>query len=177
MPQLRHFDSLGTARFVTFSTYQRMRLLLDPEVTGAIIGQLASMREQLRIAIHGYVIMPDHMHLVLTPSDHVRLGIEIGKLKARVARHVIDCWREQGRAATKRIRRDGATSGHAAFWQRRCYDHNCRTAEIVREKINYCHANPVKSGLVRDPIDWTFSSYRWYTGIRDVPLEIDAVQL
>ena len=177
MPSLRHYDALSTARFVTFSTYQRRRLLLHPIVAKAIVEQLASMRDRLHVAIHGYVIMPDHMHLVLTPPDCIRLGIEIGRLKAKVSQMAVDGLRKKGIPLTERVRRDKATSDFVALWQRRCYDHNCRTAEIVREKINYCHANPVKGGLVRDPIDWEYSSYRWYMGIRDVPLVIDDFHL
>ena len=45
--------------------------------------------------------------------------------------------------------------------------------EIVLEKINYCHNNPVKRGLAREPGDWRWSSYHWYIGKRDVPIEID----
>ncbi len=62
------------------------------------------------------------------------------------------------------------------FWQRRCYDHNCRTVEAVREKIKYCHMNPVKAGLVNDPLDWPWSSYRHYVGRDDAVLEIDGFE-
>jgi len=63
------------------------------------------------------------------------------------------------------------------IFERRCYDHNCRTVEIVKEKILYCHKNPVTRGLVTSPEDWEWSSYRWYQGERDVPLAMDEVEL
>jgi putative transposase len=44
------------------------------------------------------------------------------------------------------------------FWQKRCYDHNCRTNETVLENIKYCHKNPVTRGLVKDPGDWQWSA-------------------
>jgi putative transposase len=63
---------------------------------------------------------------------------------------------------------------HYRFWQRGGgYDRNLRTAEDVREKIRYIHANPIRRGLVTVADDWHWSSYRaWQTG-EDVPLPID----
>jgi hypothetical protein len=69
------------------------------------------------------------------------------------------------------VKRDGEV--RVAFWQIRCYDHDCRTSEIVREKIEYCHKNPVVRGLVNDPAEWQWSSYNWYAGFRNVPISMD----
>jgi hypothetical protein len=60
--------------------------------------------------------------------------------------------------------------------QRRCYDNNCRTSERVREKIEYCHNNPVVRKLVSAPGQWQWSSYNWYIGKRDVPIRIDTFE-
>jgi len=62
-----------------------------------------------------------------------------------------------------------------AFWQPRCYDHNCRSREKVLEKINYCHNNPIKRGLAAEPGLWRWSSYNWYVGVEDVPLQMDSI--
>jgi len=70
-----------------------------------------------------------------------------------------------------RIFRNG--QGRWAFWQPRCYDHNCRSEKIALEKINYCHNNPVKRGLAKEPGDWRWLRYNWYIGKRDVPVMID----
>ncbi len=133
---------------------------------------LQSIRQTYDIRLFGYVIMPEHVHLVLHPPDTVKLGPVIGKLKSRSAAGVIaanllllprDCLVERN----GRLRR--------AFWQARCYDHNCRTPETVTEKINYCHMNPVKRKLVQEPGRWRWSSYSWYAGRKDVPIEIDTI--
>jgi REP element-mobilizing transposase RayT len=59
------------------------------------------------------------------------------------------------------------------LWQRRCYDHNCRSETSVWETVEYCHQNPVKRGLAHAAGDWEWSSYRWYKGDRDVPMRMD----
>jgi putative transposase len=43
----------------------------------------------------------------------------------------------------------------------------------VKEKIEYCHKNPVTRGLVLTPGDWKWSSYNWYEGQSDVPIRMD----
>ena len=49
--------------------------------------------------------------------------------------------------------------------------------DVVVEKINYCHNNPVKVGLISEPGQWSWSSYNWYNGANEVPLEVDGVEV
>jgi putative transposase len=172
MTQLRHYDDLGTARFITFSTYQRQPLLSDETLIRICLRQVSRLRTERGIRVLGYVIMPDHVHLVLHPPDNCALGRVIGQMKGRASRQMLRVLEESAHLSPPR-----RGNGQPAIWQRRCYDHNCRTVDTVREKINYCHHNPVTKGLVEDPGDWTWSSYRWYLGEHGVPMEIDGFQL
>ena len=165
MTRLRHYDQSGTARFVTFSTYRRLRALDGDQLKLIVIDELKSLRVKYGIKIHGFVLMPDHVHLVLHPPGGHELGRLIGQLKSLSARRY---FAEQNSLPDAETR---------ILWQRRSYDHNCRDTESVIEKINYCHNNPVKKGLVAEPGEWRWSSYNWYQGEVDVPLEIDAVEL
>jgi putative transposase len=125
---------------------------------------LAEEVERARIghgfSLLGYVFMPEHVHLVLFPPDSMKLGRVIGEIKSRSARRFF---------ATRTI---GPKDAVRVFWQRRCYDHNCRRPDTVREKINYCHNNPVRRGLVADPSEWKYSSFNAYQGRKEVPLQI-----
>lgn len=167
MTRLRHFDNLGTARFVTFSCFRRHPYLLPESCIRVVLDEAALLRNDYGIQILGYVIMPDHVHLVLLPPHGLELGRLVGRMKGRSAYAITSL-------AAKVLRRP---DGRSAVWQRRCYDHNCRTAETVGEKIVYCHNNPVHRGLVESPEEWPWSSYRWYLGDRDVPLEIDGIAI
>ena len=120
--------------------------------------------------MYGYVIMPEHVHLVLHPPDNLKLGPMIGRVKSQSAGRIItEGLMKLPRAC--RLVRDG--SERRVFWQPRCYDHNCRTPERGIEKINYCHKNPVVRGFVGEPGQWRWSSYNWYMGETDVPLAMD----
>ena len=160
MTKLRHYDNLGTARFITFSCFRRQPNLITDVAKELFIAELNSVRVKYELKIIGYAIMPEHVHLVILPSENLRLGLIIGELKSLVAKRYFATSGKPG--GLKRV-----------FWEKRCYDHNCRTLEIIIEKINYCHNNPVKRGLVESPDKYRWSSHNWYEGIRDVPLTID----
>lgn len=166
MPRLRHYDGLGTARFVTFSCFEHHPFLDDEVVIIQLLKHVELLRTRHKIKIVAYVIMPDHVHLVLYPPDDVKLGLAIGRMKGRAARAIIPLCEE------RLVRSTGAP----ALWQKRCYDHNCRSVDVVWEKIRYCHNNPVQRGLVSRARDWPWSSCRWYEGSRDVPLVMDVME-
>jgi len=176
MPLLRHYDHLGTARFVTFSCYHRYQLLTDNHDICIVLKRLDLMCRDNAIRILGYVIMPEHVHFVLHPPDEVRIGAVVGQLKSRSARQILARWKEKPDSRLRKLLKP-RTTGEYRFWQSRCYDHNCRTPETVREKIDYCHKNPVKRGLVSSMADWRWSSYGWYNGADDVALEMDGYEI
>jgi len=124
MVNLIRYDNTGTARFVTFSCYRRLRNFASDQNKMIFIEYLKDMRRRHRVRLYGYVIMLTHVHLVLHPLDDTKLSVIIGQLKSLSARAVF--------AAL-----DFERKGEGVFWQRRYYDHNCRTPEFVLEKIIY----------------------------------------
>jgi putative transposase len=162
MPKLKHYDNLGTARFVTFCCYHLAPYLNDRLTCQLLIKHIDDARFKHGFKLMGYVIMPEHVHLVMLPPDDMKLGLVIREIKSLMAREYF---------APKKT----AASEERIFWQKRCYDHNCRSDNSAREKINYCHNNPVKRGLAQEPGNFEWSSYNWYAGKRDVPLAMDQV--
>jgi putative transposase len=160
MPRLKHYDNLGTVRFVTLCCYHFRPHFIDDSAASLFIKHLDAARRKHGFRLFAYVIMPEHVHLVLLPADDMKLGMVIREIKSKMAREYF--------AVTK----PGTGEAHV-FWQKRCYDHNCRTVEADRQKIVYCHNNPVKRGLAQNPAGYLLSSYRWYQGERDVPLMMD----
>jgi hypothetical protein len=110
---------------------------------------------------------------VVVPPEELELGPVIGELKRISAKRIHGLLRAKNANLIKRliVTRNGRQ--RFALWQRRCFDHNCRSDESVREKIEYCHNNPVTRGLVSRPGDWHWSSCRWYQGEQDVLLKMD----
>ncbi len=176
MPQLHHYDQLGTARFVTFCCYHQYQLLTDANDIRTVLNCLYRICREQRVRILGYVIMPEHVHFVLHPPDDSRMGQIIGEIKSRSAREILANWKQRSNRFLCKLLKPGSELVHR-FWQPRCYDHNCRTPETVPEKIEYCHNNPVNRGLVSSMEDWRWSSFGWYHGADEVALEIDGYDI
>ena len=126
-----------------------------------VLNYLDAARTKHGFRLLGYVVMPEHIHLVLHPPDGMKLGLVVREIKSRSAREIFSHAQNVPEEA-KRV-----------FWMSRYYDHNCRTSEDVVEKIRYYHNNPVKRGLVMSPGEWRWSSWGCYHGVEDVPLVVD----
>lgn len=177
MPRLRHLNHYNTARAINFTCFHRYYILRSENVIRLFLIELERARQVHAIKILGYVIMPNHVHLVLHPPERCQLGRVIGEIKARSAGRMLTILRAEQAPILSRLRTVKNGKARTSFWQARCYDHNCRNSDSIREKINYCHLNPVRAGLVADPAAWRWSSFRWYHGLDDIALEIDGIEL
>jgi putative transposase len=110
----------------------------------------------------GYVVMPEHVHLLLSEPAKRDPSVVVQVLKQRVSRRLRR--RIRARSSTQQLHlwHESATIAHRSFWQRRFYDFNVWSRKKRIEKLNYMHMNPVKRGLVSDPKLWLWSSYRFY---------------
>ena len=104
---------------------------------------LDRVRRWYGLYVVGYVVMPEHVHLLLTEPERGSLAVAVQMLKQIVSRRVVHARRTR-------------------FWQPRYYDFNVWSAEKRVEKLKYIHWNPVRRGLVENPEDWEWSSYRHY---------------
>ena len=170
---LRHYDHDGRARFVTFNTHRSTPLLTDAEFNQIVVDTLFSVCRTRQLRLLAYVVMPEHVHIVVVPPLTAKLGKIIGEMKFSSAMkiHNVLAARQSLLLSRMQVIRNGKTK--FCLWQRRCYDRNCRTESEVWEKVNYCHTNPVKRRLVKNPEDWKWSSYSYYQQSDNVLLEID----
>lgn len=108
---------------------------------------LDNVRARYQFLLVGYVVMPEHIHLLVSEPKMGTPSTVMQVLKQRVARTL-------GRGLGEMQNR--------GFWERRFYDFNVWSHKKKIEKLEYMHANPVKRGLVTDPKLWAWSSYRFY---------------
>jgi putative transposase len=151
---LKRYQETRDLHFITFSCYRRLPLLACPEAKRQFEISLEQARWQYRFCVTGYVIMPEHVHLLISEPERAPLARALQALKQSVARRLI-----------------GETKH---FWQARYYDFNVWSREKRIEKLRYLHRNPVKRGLVEKPEDWPWSSFRHYaTGVEGI-VEIES---
>jgi putative transposase len=158
-----------TARDISTSSptscYRRLPLLEKPQHRDLLLEVLERVRRRYHFVVVGYVIMPEHMHLLLSEPDRGDPSKAMQAIKQGFARRLL---RKQGAAdipPTNDARQGGLWDtaldrGH--FWQARFYDFVVYTENKRVEKLRYMHRNPVKRGLVAEPRQWDWSSYRHY---------------
>lgn len=174
----RSSEGVGCAHELTFSCYRRLPLLRSEACRGFMIDALSTVRAKHDIELWAYVLMPDHVHLLLLPRNpDYRVRTLLQGIKQPVARRAID-YLKGSRADTLRdLRVPGGTDGGPPrfhFWQPGGgYDRHVVNAATAWRVVEYIHNNPVKSGLVACPTDWSWSSARQYAGRDGVLLEMD----
>ncbi len=173
--RLRRIEHPNHIRFLTFSCFQRLPLFGNDEIKDEFVEHLDSCRARTGFMLHAWVVMPEHVHLLIWPNLPESPVSKIAwTLKRGFARAVIARWRELDARILVHLR---LTNGRFRFWQHGGgYDRNIYSGDELEEKISYIHENPVRRGLVTDPTDWAWSSARWYAGDRDGQLHIDPVR-
>jgi putative transposase len=151
---LRRFHQTHQLHFITFSCYRRQPRLHTPAARRVFEQQLEIVRRRFEACIYGYVVMPEHVHLLLNEPERAPLSSLIQSLKQTVARKL------------------GFDGLH--LWQRRYYDFNVWSARKVVEKLRYMHRNPVKRGLADKHEDWLWSSFRHYLYGEEGIVEIES---
>ena len=171
----QRFGVPGDAHFLTFSCFGRMPLLSKPRTRRWMLDALTLSRQRRQCDLWGYVIMPEHVHLVLLPRPGVSISQILTTVKQSMSKRALLwlCAAAPHFLAQLEVKRPDGKRVHR-FWQRGGgYDRNLRSVTDIHEKIDYVHANPVRRGLVKTALEWQWSSARaWHTGLDD-PLAID----
>ena len=139
---LTRFQHSGQSHFVTFCCYHRRPLFTADTNRRIFESALERVRRSFRLQVYRYVVMPEHVHLLLGEPQHHTLADALKSLKQGVSRRLI------------------GDADH--FWQKRYYDFNIRNHPQFVEKLSYIHRNPVKRGLCERSEDWEWSSFRHY---------------
>ena len=135
---------------------------------------LGKIRERYKFLLVGYVVMPNHVHLLVSESSKATPSLVLKVLKQRVSREL----RKRRRRAVPGQLCLGFPKdeeGLPRFWQPRFYDFNVWSKKKVREKLEYMHVNPVMRKLVAHPKDWPWGSWSFYAKGEEGLISIDPV--
>jgi putative transposase len=140
---LKRYQQTQHFHFITFSCYRRQAFLESSAAKDNAQQIFEQVRRQQSLCVAGYVLMPEHIHLL---TDEPATGTLAGFLQ--IFKQLTS---RQLKAAEQK-----------QFWQRRYYDFNVHSEEKRIEKLRYIHRNPVKRGLVARPEDYRWSSFNHY---------------
>jgi putative transposase len=157
---LKRYYETDALHFITFSCHKR-EPLLTPDRRDLLLAVLEEMRSRYRFVVLGYVVMPEHVHLLMSESEVANPSTVIQAMKLSFVRRLSKDGCPISRAGYAReVGKLTSPTNH--FWMRRFYDFNVWSEVKISEKLHYMHQNPVTRGLVDRPEDWKWSSFRAY---------------
>ena len=115
---------------VTIAVRNRQPVFADPSIASDAIGVLRSLTAARGVRIFAFCVMPDHVHLVMSPSENCSIITFVGQFKNLVLR---SSWKHRV---------------VGSFWQQGFWDHFLRADDDLRPAVEYVLANPVRAGLV-----------------------------
>jgi len=152
--RLKRYQTQGHEHFITFSCHHRAPYLNNDRARIVFEETLEKLRQRHQFFLYGYVLMPEHVHLLLSEPKLQSLATTISVLKGETS---------------KRLKGE-----RAQFWQTRYYDFNVLTQAKYVEKLRYIHRNPVERGLADKPEDWPWSSFCHYLTGEPSRIEIES---
>ena len=168
----RYYGS-GDLHFITCSCYRRQPWLGTARRRDLFLTVLEQVRRRYQFVVVGYVVMPEHIHLLISEPQERTPSTVMQALKLGFARRVLGQMRRRRNPAQATL----FEKNPHHVWQKRFYDFNVWSARKRVEKLRYMHRNPVKRGLVESPELWRWSSYRAYALGETGPVRINEWQV
>jgi putative transposase len=138
-----------TSYFITICAHMQQNLFQRNEVAELMVATLFKYRDAAEFELHEYVVMPNHIHVLLSINDQQTLGRVIQLIKGGSSH----CLRENGIVLR-------------AVWEQRYYDRRVRDAQEFAEFSRYIQQNPVRKGLAERAEDYPYSSAAQKTGLK-----------
>jgi putative transposase len=150
--KLKRYQRTHDFHFLTFSCHARQPYFANPSSRDLFEQTLEQIRRRYVFFVFGYVVMPQHIHLLVSEPKHGTLSSALQALKTSVSKQ----------------------SNQKPFWLPRYYDFNVHSEDKRVEKLRYMHRNPVVRGLVTSPEDWRWSSFLHYLTGESGAVEIES---
>jgi putative transposase len=164
--RLKRYYTARDLHFITCSCFRRRPLLGTVRRRDLFLKVLEQTRQRYQFVVVGYVVMPEHFHLLMSEPEKGDPTVVMKVVKQRFARQV-----GKRRDAAQLDLWAGVVDEHV--WQKRFYDFNVWTERKRIEKLRYMHRNPVKRGLVESPEQWAWSSFRAYAYGEKGPVRVN----
>jgi putative transposase len=161
----KRYRIVGSVYYITSMTYNRLRIFTQPSFIILLFDSLNYYRYQYSCKIIGYVVMPDHIHLLIWPREEKAVTDFMRDFKRFTSGRITRQAKVEGRVEwANMFESAGAETERAEFkvWQDSFWEQSIYTEKFLKQKLDYIHLNPVKAGIVVSAADYPYSSYRNY---------------
>ena len=163
----------GPVFYITTVVHNRLPLFTKPAYVIPLFDSLLYYRSRYRFRLHGYVCMPDHLHLLIWPQQPNDVDAIMRDFKGFTARRIVhQAQAEENAALLAQLCSESRRSEHQV-WQESFWEQDVFSQSYMREKLIYLHRNPVRAGLVQKPEEYRYSSYRTYLTGEQWLIEVD----
>lgn len=152
--------------FITSTLLEELPLFSKPNIVQILLDQLTFLQQQRAVNLYAYVIMNNHFHAVVQGQE---LSKKLRLAKSYTARQILDVLVQDGHSHWLE-KLEWNKKSHKIYrtyqvWQEGLHPKQLSSINMVSQKIEYIHANPVNAGFVDTPTDWRYSSAKNYEGI------------
>jgi putative transposase len=141
MARLRHLTAPGCTYFVTTKTAENISLFHVQQIAEIVVAKLLHYRDSGAYQLHEFVLMPNHLHLLLTPNRPTTLEKALQLLKGGSSHEI---HKQRG--------------NKTEIWQPGFHEATIRDSADYLSKVRYIHDNPVMAALAQNSQDWLWSS-------------------
>ena len=151
--------------FMTCTVVDWLPVFTRPEAVEIVYDSWRYIAEHRDFKLFGYVILENHLHLIVSAPE---LSKVMQSFKSFTARQLLDLLKRRSASVLLRLFREHKlrhkTESVFQFWQEGNEPKEIQGDEMMWQKLEYTHNNPVKRGYVDDPLHWRYSSARNYAG-------------
>jgi putative transposase len=151
--------------FLTCTVMEWLPVFTRPEAVGILLESWRFLREQHGVRLYGYVVLENHTHFM---AQAERLDLCLAGFKSFTAKRIIsqleELHAEYLLARLRFSKRAHKVDREYQFWQEGCHAELVSSEAVLRQKLEYIHANPVRRGYVDAAEEWRYSSARCYAG-------------
>ncbi len=163
--------------FVTARTNRRLKLFRHPTLSHEFLKALQELRQEHSFSLYAYVLMPDHVHLLVQPSNG-QISELMKKIKSLAARKIVARLKAENRQTTLAALRKTTTGRKRhtfRVWQDGFHTVELWSGWMIKKKVDYLHSNPLRKGLVKSAKDYPWSSFQAFHGIGRGAVSLDAI--
>lgn len=164
----------NTFHYITTVTFNRLPIFRNEKSCEIFIDNLKELKELHLFKLVAYVIMPDHVHIIINPLE-CEISVILRKLKGKSAKLIVDWLKEKNYQSSLEKLSVNIKERSYAVWQKDSSVIDLYSHKFLRQKLDYVHLNPVRAKLCDHPAKWKWSSYHAYLPhkVGEVPIEID----
>jgi len=168
--------------FVTYAVVEWVDAFTRCIYKDIVIDSWRHCQRHKGLQIHAYVIMTNHVHMIISRNSNVLLESIMRDMKKFTSQKILEAIRRESESRRNWMldifRRAGSENSNNTvyqFWKQDNHPVECYSAKILEQKLDYLHENPVKAGFVEKAEDWVYSSAGDYYSGRKGLLEISYV--